>query len=67
MKSEKKGIKAKVAGAVKFFFTGDEEVFDTPSSPTKRLSLDQLDMVNGGGAEAEEYWRELLRNYDLKD
>ena len=67
MKSVKKGIKAKVAGAMKFFFTGDEEIFDTPSSSAKRIPLDQLYMVNGGDALAEEYLRELRRNYDLKD
>ena len=68
MNHSKKGIKSKVVGAMKFFFTGDEEIFDNESSsPAKRISLEQLDMVNGGDAISEEYWRELRRNYDLKD
>ena len=45
-------FKSKVAGAVKFFFMGDDEpTINSPSSAT-RLIDKQLDMVTGGNSAA---------------
>ena len=59
MKFGNKGIKTKVVGAVKFFFTGDEEVFDKAPSSAMEIPIDRLDMVTGGDAATESYLHEL--------
>lgn len=48
----RESIKSKVAGAVKFFFMGDDEpMYTTPSSALKLIDA-QLDMITGGNVTA---------------
>ena len=64
MKNKNRRLSTKVAAAVKFFFTGDEESFYHEPSSAKRLSLEELDKVAGGdGTAADAYLRELCRKY----
>ena len=64
MKNINRGCTTKVAAAVKFFFTGDEESFYHEPSSAKRLSIEELDKVAGGdGTATDAYLRELCRKY----
>ena len=68
MKHSNSGFKSKVASAVKYFFTGDDDIYNKTPSSARELSLDEFNMVSGGAdAAVEEYQRlrELFYNSEI--
>ena len=60
----KRGLKTKVTAAIKYFFTGDDELFTKKPSSARELSSDEINMVTGGeAAAASAYLNELSRKY----